>query len=233
LEHRALNPIIEVQDVYKSYCNTNALNGVNLKIFPGEFVILVGPSGAGKSTLIRLLIREEKADSGKITVAGRNIKRFSYRDLPYYRRNLGIVFQDFKLLPQKTVWENVAYALEVSGASDEDIVRKVPKVIQAVNLGTKSEAYPNQLSGGEAQRVSIARALVHNPKILIADEPTGNLDPEASREIADILEKINCQGTTIILATHNKELVDKMRKRVVVLKGGKIVSDQKQGRYTF
>lgn len=233
MEQRALNPIIEVRDVYKSYSNAHALNGVNLKIFPGEFVILVGPSGAGKSTLIRLLIREEKVDRGKITVAGRNIRRFGYRDLPYYRRNLGIVFQDYKLLPQKTVWENVSYALEVSGASDEDIARKVPKVIQAVNLGSKSEAYPNQLSGGEQQRVSIARALVHNPKILIADEPTGNLDPEASREIADILEKINCQGTTIILATHNRELVDKMRKRVVVLKGGKVVSDQKQGRYTL
>ena len=232
MNHPGQNPIIEIKDVYKYYDNVNALNGANLKIFPGEFVILVGPSGAGKSTLIRLLIREEKANKGKITVAGRNISRFSFRDLPYYRRNLGIVFQDYKLLPHKTVWENVAYALEVSGASDEDIARKVPKVIQAVNLKHKQDAYPNQLSGGEAQRVSIARALVHNPKILIADEPTGNLDPEAGQEIADILEKINCQGTTIILATHNKELVDKMRKRVVVIKEGQIVSDQKQGRYT-
>jgi len=233
LEGKALAPIIEVKDVHKYYGNVNALNGANLRIFPGEFVILVGPSGAGKSTLIRLLIREEKADKGKITVAGRNIRRFSYRDLPYYRRNLGIVFQDYKLLPNKTVWENVAYALEVSGASDEDITRKVPKVLQAVNLRSKEDAYPDQLSGGEAQRVSIARALIHNPKILIADEPTGNLDPEASREIADILEKINCQGTTIILATHNKELVDRMRKRVVLIKAGKIASDQKQGRYSF
>lgn len=233
MEEKTLNPIIEIKDVHKFYGDVNALNGANLKIFPGEFVILVGPSGAGKSTLIRLLIREEKADKGKITVAGRNIRRFSYRDLPYYRRNLGIVFQDYKLLPNKTVWENVAYALEVSGSSDEDITRKVPKVLQAVNLRAKEDAYPDQLSGGEAQRVSIARALIHNPKILIADEPTGNLDPEAGREIADILEKINCQGTTIILATHNKELVDRMRKRVVVIKEGRIVSDQKQGRYTL
>jgi len=233
LEGKTPNPIIEIKDVHKYYGDVNALNGTNLRIFPGEFVILVGPSGAGKSTLIRLLIREEKADKGKITVAGRNIRRFSYRDLPYYRRNLGIVFQDYKLLLNKTVWENVAYALEVSGASDEDIARKVPKVLQAVNLRSKGDAYPTQLSGGEAQRVSIARALIHNPKILIADEPTGNLDPEASREIADILEKINCQGTTIILATHNKDLVDRMRKRVVVIKEGKIVSDQKQGRYLF
>lgn len=205
---------------------------MSLKIFPGEFVILVGPSGAGKSTLIRLIIREENINKGKITVAGRNISRFSFRDLPYYRRNLGIVFQDYKLLANKTVWENIAYALEVSGSTDEDIARKVPKVIKAVNLDGKESKYPNQLSGGEAQRVSIARALVHNPKILLADEPTGNLDPEAGQEIADILEKINCQGTTIILATHNKELVDRMRKRVVVLKEGRIVSDQKQGRYT-
>ncbi len=233
MEGKTPNPIIEIKDVHKYYGDVNALNGTNLRIFPGEFVILVGPSGAGKSTLIRLLIREEKADKGKITVAGRNIRRFSYRDLPYYRRNLGIVFQDYKLLLNKTVWENVAYALEVSGASDEDIARKVPKVLQAVNLRSKGDAYPTQLSGGEAQRVSIARALIHNPKILIADEPTGNLDPEASREIADILEKINCQGTTIILATHNKDLVDRMRKRVVVIKEGKIVSDQKQGRYLF
>ena len=203
-----------------------------MKIYPGEFVILVGPSGAGKSTLIKLLIREEKPNKGKVFVAGRDVTKLSYSELPYYRRNIGTVFQDYKLLPKKTVWENVAYALEVANVSDGDIKRKVPKVLKAVNLVNKECAYPDQLSGGEAQRVSIARALIHNPKILIADEPTGNLDPEASREVADILEKINCQNTVVILATHNKDLVDRMRKRVIVIKEGRIVSDQRQGRYT-
>ncbi len=208
------------------------MKNLNLKIFPGEFVILVGPSGAGKSTLIKLIIREEKPNRGKIFVAGRDVTKLGSSELPYYRRNIGIVFQDYKLLPKKTVWENVAYALEVANISDEEIKNKVPKVLKAVNLNSKEDAYPDQLSGGEAQRVSIARALIHNPKILIADEPTGNLDPEASREVADILEKINCQGTVVILATHNRELVDRMRKRVVVIKEGRIVSDQRQGRYT-
>ena len=165
-------------------------------------------------------------------MAGRDITKLSSRELPYYRRNLGIVFQDYKLLPTRTVWENIAYALEVSDASEEDIQKRIPKVLAAVNLKGKEKDYPDQLSGGEQQRVSIARALVHLPKVLIADEPTGNLDPQASREIADILEKINCQGTVVLLATHNRELVDRMRKRVVVMKEGKIISDQHQGRYT-
>jgi cell division transport system ATP-binding protein len=225
-------PLIELKDVCKKYGVTRALDNVNLKVFPREFVILVGPSGAGKSTLIRMLIREEKPDSGRVRIAGRDITRLGPRELPYYRRNVGTVFQDYKLLPMRTVWENVAYALEVSDASDEDIERRVPKVLAAVNLKGKESAYPDQLSGGEQQRVSIARSLVHLPKILIADEPTGNLDPQASREIADILEKINCQGTVVILAIHNRELVDRMRKRVVVMKDGKIVSDQHQGKYT-
>jgi len=224
-------PIINIVEVSKKYARVEALTGVSLKIYPGEFVILVGPSGAGKSTLIKLLIREEKPDKGKILIAGRDITRLDFGELPYYRRNIGIVFQDYKLLPNKTVWENVAYALEVSDATEEAVQRKVPKVIDAVNLTSRSNAYPHQLSGGEAQRTSIARALVHNPKILIADEPTGNLDPEASQEIADILEKINCQGTVVILATHNREMVDKMRKRVVLMKGGQVISDQSQGRY--
>lgn len=224
-------PIIEIKEATKKYQSKVALNKVNLEIFPGEFVILVGPSGAGKSTLIKLLIREEKPDTGKVQVAGRDITRFKPADLPYYRRNIGTVFQDYKLLPAKTVYENIAYALEVSDATDEEILRKVPKVIEAVNLKGHEKAYPDQLSGGEAQRVSIARALVHNPKILIADEPTGNLDPEASQDIADILEKINCAGTVVLLATHDRELVDKMRKRVVVMKEGRIISDQHQGRY--
>lgn len=223
--------IITVKDVIKNYGSNEVLKGVNLQIYPGEFVIIVGPSGAGKSTLIRLMIREEKATRGKIIVAGRDISRLSSSELPYYRRNVGIVFQDYKLLPTKTAYENVAYALEVSDAPDEEIKIRVPKALKAVNLEGKRNSYPDKLSGGEAQRVSIARALVHSPKILIADEPTGNLDPEATNEIADILEKINCQGTTVILATHDKEIVDRMRKRVITIRGGRIVSDQSHGRY--
>lgn len=203
-----------------------------MEIRPEEFVILVGPSGAGKSTLVRLLIREEKPNEGKILVAGRDIAKLSSNELPYYRRNLGTVFQDYKLLPTRTVWENIAYALEVSDVSDAEIKRRVPKILKAVSLDNKADAYPKTLSGGEAQRVSIGRALVNNPRILIADEPTGNLDPEASREVADILEKINCQGTVVILATHDRELVDRMRKRVVVIKEGRIVSDKIRARYT-
>jgi len=225
-------PIIEVKNLSKSYKGNLVLDDINLKIHPREFVIIVGPSGAGKSTLVRMIIREEKPDSGKILVAGRDITRLRAHELPYLRRNIGTVFQDYKLLPTKTTAENIAYALEVSDASEEDVRRKVPKVLQAVNLQGKEDAYPDELSGGEAQRVSIARALVHNPKILIADEPTGNLDPEAGQEVADILEKINCQGTVVILATHNRDLVDRMRKRVVLLKKGRVVSDQQHGRYT-
>jgi len=225
------DPIIEIKGLTKQYGKVAALDDVNLRIYPEEFVILVGPSGAGKSTLIKMLIREEKPDSGLILVAGRNILKLSSGDLPYYRRKIGTVFQDYKLLPTKSVWENVAYALEVAGESDMEITRRVPKVLRAVNLEKKYKSYPDQLSGGEAQRVSIARALIHNPAILIADEPTGNLDPESSREVADILEKINCFGTCVILATHDRELVDKMRKRVVAMKDGRIVSDQMHGRY--
>ncbi|MFH1854843.1 MAG: ATP-binding cassette domain-containing protein [bacterium] len=224
--------MIEIKNLVKKYDRNTALDNVNLKIYPREFVILVGPSGAGKSTLIKMLIREEKPDRGEIKVAGRNVLKLSSGDLPYYRRNIGTVFQDYKLLPSKNVFENVSYALEVAGVSDEEIARRVPKVLRAVNLEAKSRSYPNQLSGGEAQRVSIARSLVHNPKILIADEPTGNLDPEAGHEVAMILEKINCLGTCVVLATHNKELVDRMRKRVVGMKEGRVVSDQQHGRYS-
>lgn len=224
-------PIIQIKNVTKAYAKSLALSDLSLKVNPGEFVILVGPSGAGKSTLVKLLIREELPEKGNIFVAGRDITKLKSADLPFYRRNLGIVFQDYKLLPSLTVWENVAYALEVSDVSDNEIEKRVPKVLQAVNLQDKAYAYPKQLSGGEQQRVSIARALVHSPKILIADEPTGNLDPEASLEVADILEKINCQGTVVIVATHDKEIVDRMRKRVVSLKKGKIITDQQQGRY--
>lgn len=231
MDDKERSPIIEVEGVIKQYEKTKVLDGVDLKVMPGEFVILVGPSGAGKSTLIRLLIRAEKPEKGTVRIAGRDITRLRPSELPFLRRNIGTVFQDYKLLPNKTVWENVAFALEVCDLPDAEVMRRVPKVLQAVNLTGREDAYPAQLSGGEAQRVCIARALVHSPKIFIADEPTGNLDPQASREIADILEKINCQGTTVLLATHDKELVDQMRKRVVTIKKGEIVSDQKQGRY--
>lgn len=231
MQEKDKEAIIEVEGVEKRYGQTKILEDFDFKIMPGEFVILVGPSGAGKSTLVRLLIREEKPEEGAVRIAGRDITRLKSYELPFLRRNIGIVFQDYKLLPNKTVWENVAFALEVCDLPDSEILRRVPKVLQAVNLSGREDAYPNQLSGGEAQRVCIARALVHGPKIFIADEPTGNLDPQASREIADILEKINCQGTTVLLATHDKELVDQMRKRVVTVKKGRIVSDQKQGRY--
>lgn len=231
MDEKNRSTIIEVEGVVKQYDKTRVLDDVDLKVSPGEFVILVGPSGAGKSTLIRLLIREEKPEKGTVRIAGRDITRLKTLELPFLRRNIGIVFQDYKLLPNKTVWENVAFALEVCDLPDAEILRRVPKVLQAVNLSGREDAYPAQLSGGEAQRVCIARALVHSPKIFIADEPTGNLDPQASREIADILEKINCQGTTVLLATHDRELVDQMRKRVVTIKKGKVVSDQRQGRY--
>lgn len=224
-------PTIELKEVSKKYGHNLVLDNVSLSIEKGEFVILIGPSGAGKSTLIRLLIREEKPNRGKIVISGRDITRLRDDELPYYRRNIGIVFQDFKLLPNKTVYENIAYALEVSDEPDSEIERKIPKILKAVGLSDRAQAFPDQLSGGEKQRVSIARALVHNPKFLIADEPTGNLDPESTREIAELLEKINCQGTIVLLATHNKDLVDRMRKRVVTLKAGKIVSDEVQGRY--
>lgn len=223
--------VVELKEVSKKYGRNLVLDNISLSIDSGEFVILIGPSGAGKSTLIRLLIREERPNKGKIMISGRDITRLRDYELPYYRRNVGIVFQDFKLLPNKTVYENVAYALEVSDEPDSEIERKIPRILKAVGLSEKSKAFPEQLSGGEKQRVSIARALVHNPKFLIADEPTGNLDPESTREIADLLEKINCQGTIVLLATHNKELVDRMRKRVITMKAGKIISDEARGRY--
>lgn len=225
-------PTIELKEVSKKYGHSLVLDNISLSIEKGEFVILIGPSGAGKSTLIRLLIREEKPNRGKIIISGRDITRLRDYELPYYRRNIGIVFQDFKLLPNKTIYENVAYALEVSDEPDSEIERKIPKILKAVGLSDRAQAFPDELSGGEKQRVSIARALVHNPKFLIADEPTGNLDPDSAREIAELLEKINCQGTIVLLATHNKELVDRMRKRVITMKAGKIVSDEVRGRYT-
>ncbi len=192
---------------------------------------LVGPSGSGKSTLIKLLIADEKPTRGQIVVAGRDITTLSSRELPFYRRKIGVVFQDFKLLPHKTIYENVAFALEVSDAGKQEVKEKVPAVLDLVGLSSKATNMPDQLSGGERQRVSIARALVHEPKLLIADEPTGNLDPINTWEIIDLLFKINKKGTLVMLATHDKEVVDALKKRVITLRDGKIVADQAKGKY--
>lgn len=218
---------------YKSNENIVALNDINLRIERGEFVSVVGPSGAGKSTLVKLLICEEKPTSGKILIASRNIVQLKLSELPYFRRKVGVVFQDFKLLPQKTVWENVAFALEVCEAYPQEIKDKVPRILDLVGMLKRKDNLPNELSGGEKQRVSIARALVHSPKILIADEPTGNLDPVNAWEIIELLERINQRGTVVILATHNKAIVDRLKRRVILLKGGRVVSDQMKGGYVI
>lgn len=224
--------MIELIKVSKSYSDKLiALKDINLKIEKGEFVSIVGSSGAGKSTLVKLLICEEKPTSGKILIADRNIVQLTLSELPYFRRKVGVVFQDFKLLPQKTVYENVAFALEVCDAFPEEISDKVPRILDLVGMLKCKDKLPNEISGGERQRVSIARSLVHSPKILIADEPTGNLDPVNAWDIIDLLTRINRRGTIVILATHNKEIVDRLNRRVVLLKGGKIASDVSRGKY--
>lgn len=225
--------MIDIISVSKQYGAIKALDNVDLKVNRGEFVSIVGPSGAGKSTLIKMLICEEKPSSGKIMIADRNIVKLKPSELPYYRRKVGVVFQDFKLLPQKTVYENVAFALEVCEASNEEIKDRVPKILDLVGMLKRKDNLPTELSGGERQRVSIARSLVHSPKILIADEPTGNLDPVNSWEIIDLLLRINRQETIVILATHNKAIVDQIKKRVILMKGGKIISDRVKGGYVI
>jgi cell division transport system ATP-binding protein len=226
-------PLIEFQHITKEYTHRPAVRDVNLKISEGEFICLVGQSGAGKTTLIKLLTKQELPSHGTIFVAGRNLNDLRNREVPTYRRKIGVVFQDFKLLRQKTVWENVTFALEVCGVGNADIKRRAEKVIDLVNLGRKKGSYPDELSGGERQRVAIARALVHSPKLLIADEPTGNLDPVNTWEIIELLYRIHHRGTTIILATHNRSVVDRIQKRVVLMKSGKIVSDQQSGKYVI
>ncbi len=224
--------MIQFTEVDKIYQNgTVALKHVNLKIKSGEFVSIVGPSGAGKSTLIRLLIAEERPTNGQIVVGGVNIARMKRSKIPYYRRKLGVVFQDFKLLPRVTVWENVSFAMEVSGDSAKTINKVVPRILNLVGLEGKEKVYPDELSGGEVQRVAIARALAHQPKIMIADEPTGNLDPKTAWGITELLLKINELGTTIIMATHNKEVVNKVHQRVVGIEKGTIVYDKHNSGY--
>lgn len=210
-----------------------ALERISLHIEPKEFVIIVGPSGAGKSTLLKLLTREEKPTAGKIIVGGIDYETLSDRNIPKLRRRIGVVFQDFKLLPNKTVFENVAFALEIIGISSKEIKHTVPRVLDIVGLKGKEKSMPQELSGGERQRVAIARAIVRQPKILIADEPTGNLDPKHAWDVIRVLEKINKYGTTVLLTTHNQEIVNKLKRRVVTITDGKIASDHAGGEYTL
>lgn len=223
--------MIKMRGVTKSYGDHVALDNVNLDIEKGEFVFLVGPSGSGKSTLVRLLLKELDQTAGKIYVAGRDIGRLSRSKIPYLRRNIGCVFQDFKLLPNKTVFENVSFALEVIGKPRYMTKNQVEDVLKLVGLGTKMDRYPSEISGGEMQRVSIARAFVNHPPILLADEPTGNLDPATTMGLMKLFNRINRLGTTVVVATHDKEMVDSMRKRVVALEAGRIVRDQARGVY--
>ena len=222
-----------VTKVYPAQPNKPALNDVSLQIYAGEFLFLVGHSGSGKSTFIRLLTREIKPSSGKIYVADEDLTTMRNWRVPYLRRNIGCVFQDFKLLPNKTVFENVAFALEVIGKSRHVIKTQVPEVLRLVGLSEKLNSYPDQLSGGQQQRVSIARAIVNRPPLLICDEPTGNLDPQTSRGIMDLLERINRTGTTVLIATHDREMVDNMRRRVIALDRGHLTRDQDRGVYGF
>lgn len=224
--------MIQLQDVSFVYPNgTEALRDVNLRIEKGEFVFLVGPTGTGKSTLLKLIYCAEYPTKGRVIVAGRDVSRLSPREIPLLRRRLGVVFQDFRLIPTRTVWENIAFALRAVGMGRKDICRKLPEVLDIVGLGEKAHAYPSQLSGGEQQRVAIARAIVNNPLILLADEPTGNLDPDTSLDIVNLLVRINLMGTTVIVATHDKYIVDSTKKRVVTLYNGRIVSDRERGAY--
>jgi cell division transport system ATP-binding protein len=224
--------LIEFKNVKKKYSNgTLALKGIDLKINKGEFVFVVGPSGSGKSTLLRLLLKEECPTEGEVFVNGYNISTMDRKDIPYLRRSLGIVFQDFRLLTNKTVYENVAFAMQITEALPKEIRRQVPMALALVGLSRKANVIPGQLSGGEQQRVALARALVNNPSVLIADEPTGNLDPDTSWEIMKLLSEVNHRGTTVIVATHEKNIVDTMKKRVIEIESGNIVRDQEKGIY--
>lgn len=224
--------MIEFKNVKKIYPNgTKALDGVNLRIEDGEFVFIVGHSGAGKSTLTKLLLREEKVTSGKLIVDNFDLSKLQNYKVPYYRRKLGVVFQDFRLFDKKTVFENVAFAMRVIGEPSRNIRRRVPAILATVGLQDKMKAFPNELSGGEQQRVALARALANNPGTLIADEPTGNIDPKMSLEIMNLLIKINKCGKTVIVVTHEKDLVDQLQQRVVTLKSGSIVDDRVGGMF--
>lgn len=208
-----------------------SLDRISIHVEPKEFVIVVGQSGAGKTTLLKLLTREERPTSGKIIIGGIDYDKLRDKDIPLLRRKIGVVFQDFKLLPNKTVYENVAFALEIVGVSNKEIKHTVPKVLEIVNLKGKEKRMPLELSGGERQRVAIARAIVRQPRILIADEPTGNLDPKHAWDVIKVLEKINKYGTTVLLTTHNQDIVNKLKRRVITIEGGKVASDRAGGGY--
>jgi cell division transport system ATP-binding protein len=230
--------VIRLQHVTKTYKRGKsdevvALNDVSLEVNKGEFVFVVGPSGSGKSTFMRLLTREQTADDGEVWVAGKNLGTLRSWKIPALRRDIGYVFQDFKLLPSKTVKENVAFALEVLGKTRREIDRRVPEVLDLVGLDAKTNAYPHELSGGQQQRVSIARAFVNNPRILLCDEPTGNLDPTTSVGIMKLLDRINRTGATVVMATHDQHIVDSMRRRVIELENGVVVRDQSRGVYGY
>lgn len=217
--------MIKFDHVTKTYRTNVGLDDVSVNINKGDFVFLVGPSGAGKSTFIKLILKEINADGGSILVDGKDVTKLSNREVPDLRRKIGTVFQDFRLLPKKTVFENVAFAMEVLHKSNKQIRKQVPQILSLVGITDKAHKYPEELSAGEQQRVAIARAIVNNPTVLIADEPTGNLDPATAAEIMDLLEQINLRGTTIVMVTHAKDIVDKMKKRVIAIEKGKIVRD--------
>lgn len=226
--------MIIFSNVSKVYPNgSTALDNISFFIERGEFVFIVGPSGSGKSTLIKLLMHEEKATSGDVIINSVNVGALSPKEIPYLRRSMGVVFQDFRLLPNKTVFENVAFAMEIVGSSKREIRRQVPNLLSLVGLSHKAKSYPNQLSGGEQQRVAFARALANNPAILVADEPTGNLNPKAAMEIMELLDNINKRGTTVIMATHAKDIVDAMKKRVIAIEDGVITRDENRGGYGY
>lgn len=223
--------MIKFENVIKKYKGKNALEGINLQIRHGEFISLVGLSGAGKSTFLKLIIGEEEIDGGQIFIDDVDISRVKKSDMPYLRRKIGMVFQDIKLLPKRTAFENVAFAMEVCGHSIQKIQKEVPKILELVGLLHKKDSFPHEMSGGEKQRVAIARALSHRPVLLLADEPTGNLDEVNAAEVLELLLKINQLGTTVILATHAADLVNKVKKRVITIEGGKVTIEQAKGKY--
>lgn len=226
--------MIQLTNVSKIYQNgARALVDVNLKIGKGDFVFLVGPSGAGKSTLIKLFYRDETPTRGQVSINSKNLVRMKQREVPYLRRSIGVIFQDFKLLPNKTVAENVGFALEVIGVAKREVQTRTLETLELVGLGGKGKAFPHELSGGEQQRVCVARAIINNPALLVADEPTGNLDPDTAWEIMDLLYNINKRGTTVVMATHAKVIVNKMQKRVIAIENGRVVRDEEKGGYGY
>jgi cell division transport system ATP-binding protein len=234
IECLGVRRVIEMQDVWKTYPDgTHAVRGITLKVDRNEFVYIVGPSGAGKSTFMKMVYREERPTKGQIFVNGVNLVSLKQRKLPYVRRHIGVIFQDFRLLPKLTIFENIAFAMEVIEAPKRLIKKRTMEVLELVKLKDKVGSFPNQLSGGEQQRIAIARAIVNNPAVIIADEPTGNLDPDTSWGIMKLLEEINFRGTTIMMATHNKEMVNTFRKRVIAIEKGIVVRDELRGEYGY